>query len=121
MAKQAEKEKVSVKATAKYVRISPFKVRQALDVVRGRDAEEATSLLQFSPRSAAKVVKKVLDSAIANAEKNEHMAREHLYVAQAFADEGPTLKRFRPRAMGRATRIRKRSSHITVVLQEKED
>jgi large subunit ribosomal protein L22 len=120
MARKSEVEGIEARAVAKYVRISPFKARQAVDLIRGKDVEEALSLLKFSLKRSARVVEKVLNSATANAEKNQHIARDRLYIAKAFVDEGPTLKRFRARAMGRVARIRKRTSHITIVLKEKE-
>jgi large subunit ribosomal protein L22 len=107
---------VSAKAVAKYVRVSPYKVREVLDLVRGHHVERAQEILRFSERDAAAVVAKVLDSAIANAEHNEQVVSDELFVSACFADEGPTLKRWRPRARGRATRIRKRTCHITVVV-----
>jgi len=103
-------------ARLRYLRVSPFKVRPVLDLVRGKDVTEAREILAFSTRGPARYVAKLLDSAIANAEHNEHLPVDELYVSAAFADEGPTLKRFRPRARGRATRIRKRTSHITIVV-----
>ncbi len=109
------------KASAKYVRQSPYKVRRVLDLVRGLPVEEARVVLDFTNRRAADTIKKVLDSAIANAEHNLALDPEELVVSEAYADEGPTLKRWRPRARGRATRIRKRTSHITIVVAETAD
>lgn len=103
-------------ARLRYLRVSPFKVRPVLDLVRGKDVTEAREILRFSTRGPARHVAKLLDSAVANAEHNEHLPVDELYVSAAFADEGPTLKRFRPRARGRATRIRKRTSHVTIVV-----
>lgn len=123
MAKKAAEvpaEAVESRAVAKYMRISPFKVRQVIGEIRGRGVEEAASILRFTPKKAARIVLKVLNSAAANAEKNHHIGRERLMVSRAYVDEGPTLKRIKPRAMGRATRIRKRTSHITVIVREKE-
>lgn len=111
---------VETRAVAKYIKISAFKARQVIDEIRGRDVEEAVNILRFTPKKAAGEVLKVVNSAAANAEKNFHVGREKLFVSSAFVDEGPTLKRIRPRAMGRAMRIRKRTSHITVVVTEKE-
>ncbi len=108
-------------AQAKYVRESPFKVRRVLDLVRGLPVEEARTVLEFTNRKAAGTVKKVLDSAIANAEHNFALDAEELFVSKAYADEGPTLKRWRPRARGRATKILKRTSHITIVVAEHEE
>ena len=107
------------KAVARYVRISPRKVRLIMDQVRGKRVEEAFNLLNFANQRGALPVKKLIDSAVANAEQNADVDIDNLYVKRIFADEGPTLKRFRPRAMGRATRIRKRTSHLTVILDEK--
>ncbi len=103
-------------AKAKYVRISSTKVRLVIDLIRGKRVEEAVAVLKSTPQAASPIVEKVLNSAIANAENNKGMLRDDLIVAEAFADQGPTLRRFRPRAQGRASRIRKRSSHITIIL-----
>ena len=111
---------MNVRAQAKYVRQSPTKVRQVLDLVRGLPAEDARIALHLTNRKAALVVGKVLDSAIANAQHNFALDPDELVVSEAFADEGPTLKRFRPRARGRATRVRKRTCHVTIVLAEEE-
>ncbi len=111
---------MQVKAQARYVRVTPFKARRAVDLIRGLHVEEARRVLEFTPRAAALTVKKVLDSAVANAENNHQLPADTLFVARAFVDEGPTLKRFRPRALGRAYRVRKRTSHITVVVDSKE-
>lgn len=109
---------MEVKAQGNYLRISPYKARQVVDLVRGKNLEEAQALLRFSPKKAARFVLKVLNSAAANAENNYHLKKDSLYVVKAFVNEGPTLKRFRARAMGRAARIRKRTSHIVIVLEE---
>jgi large subunit ribosomal protein L22 len=112
---------MEARATARYIRVTPMKARRVVDLVRGMNATEAQAVLRFAPQAASVPVGKVLDSAIANAVHNyNHNNVESLYVAEAFVDEGPTLKRFRPRAQGRAYRIRKRTSHITVVLASKE-
>jgi len=111
---------VETKAVARYIRISPRKARLVVDMIRGRDLYVAEQILDFSDMGAARVVSKVLRSAAANAENNNGIAPEALFVSKVFVDEGPTLKRFRPRAMGRATRINKRTCHITVILDEKE-
>jgi large subunit ribosomal protein L22 len=103
-------------ATAKYIRMSPTKARQVVDLIRGRQVDEARRVLKFTPRAASLPVGKVLESAIANAEHNRGLPADELIVVRAWADEGPTLRRFRPRAMGRATRIRKRTCHISVVV-----
>lgn len=112
---------MNVRAQAKHVRQSPYKVRRVLDLVRGLPVDEARVVLDFTNRKAAVPIKKVLDSAIANAEHNFALDAEELYVQQAYADEGPTLKRWRPRARGRATKIRKRTSHITIVVADHEE
>lgn len=104
------------RALARYVRVSPYKVREVLDLIRGQDVQRAREILRLTQRDAAHVVAKVLDSAVANAEHNESIPEDELYVSSCFADEGPTLKRWRPRARGRATRIRKRTCHITVIV-----
>ncbi len=104
-------------AQARYVRMTPMKCRRVIDLVRGLPVAEALDILRFAPQAAAEPVGKVVASAVANAEHNKHLNAADLYVAQAYVDEGPTLKRFRPRAQGRAFRIRKRTSHITVVVQ----
>ena len=109
---------METRAVAKYVRISPRKVRLVMDQLRGRRVEEALNLLNFAPQKGAYIVKKLISSAVANAEENTEIDVDTLFVKTIYADEGPTLKRFRPRAMGRATRIRKRTSHITVILEE---
>ena len=104
-------------AQARYVRMTPMKCRRVIDLVRGLPVQEALDILRFAPQAASEPVGKVLASAVANAENNQSLDRRSLVVAQAYVDEGPTLKRFRPRAQGRAYRIRKRTSHITVVVQ----
>ena len=110
-----------VRAHARFIRQSPYKVRQVLDLVRGLPVQEADQILSFTARAAAEPVRKVLRSAVANAEHNHALDADELIVAEAYADEGPTLRRWRPRARGRATRIRKRTSHITVVVAERSD
>ena len=107
------------RASAKYVRISPFKVRIVLDIIRGKGLREAVAILENTPKSACEPIKKVLLSAAANAENNLGMTRDNLFVAKCYADQGPTLKRVMPRAQGRAFRILKRTSHITIVLDAK--
>jgi len=104
-------------AQARYVRMTPMKCRRVVDLVRGLPVQEALDILRFAPQAASEPVGKVIASAVANAENNAELDRRSLVVAQAYVDEGPTLKRFRPRAQGRAYRIRKRTSHITVVVQ----
>ncbi|CAN5361511.1 MAG: 50S ribosomal protein L22 [Acidimicrobiia bacterium] len=112
---------MKTRAQAKYIRQSPYKVRRVLDLVRGLPVSEAREVLTFTNRRASGPVLKVLDSAVANAEHNLAMDADELIVAEAYADEGPTLKRWRPRARGRATRIRKRTCHITVVVGDGEE
>ena len=109
----------SAKATAKMVRVSARKVRLVLDAIRGKSVAEAFAILKFTPRGAASDVEKVLKSAVANAENNFDLDRASLVVSEAFANEGPTLKRIRPRAKGSASPINKRTSHITVVVTER--
>jgi ribosomal protein L22 len=111
---------VLVRAQARYVRTSARKARLVCDHIRGKDVEQARAILSFTPRGAAKPWKKLLESAIANAEHNHELVGDELKIASVHADEGPTLKRYRPRAMGRATRIRKRTSHLTITLTPKE-
>ena len=109
-------ERVGTRATAKYIRGSATKARQVLDLIRGLDVQRADDVLRFTEREMGATIRKVLESAVANAEHNDSQGRDELYVAACFADEGPTLRRFRPRARGRATRIRKRTCHITVIV-----
>ena len=115
---RVKEETPSFRARGRYLRVSPYKVREVLDLIRGLDAERARETLQLSDRDAATVVDKVLASAMANGENHhEHpVAADELYVSACYADEGPTLKRWRPRARGRATRIRKRTCHVTVIV-----
>jgi len=108
---------VEGRATLRYVRVSPRKARRVVDLIRGRHVEEARRILRFSPLGASRDVAKLLDSAVANAERTPGVVAQNLVVERAWVDEGPTLKRWRPRAYGRATRIRKRTSHITVVVR----
>lgn len=107
---------VNVKATAKFVRTSPFKMRVVLDLIRGHKVADAADILRLSERDAATTIGKVLHSAVANATNNEDIPADELYVSACYADEGPTIKRFRPRARGRTGAIHKRTSHITVVV-----
>jgi large subunit ribosomal protein L22 len=109
----------SARAVARYVRMSPMKARRVVDLIRGLPVAEAAAVLQFAPQAASEPVGKVLASAVANAEHNNRLDPQTLFVAEAFVDEGPMLKRFRPRAQGRAYRIRKRTSHITVVVESR--
>ncbi len=110
---------MEVRAVAKYVRISPRKVRLIMDQIRGKQVEEALNILKFSPKKGARLLKKLVDSAIANAENNFNIDVDRLYIKRIYADQGPTLKRYRARALGRATMIRKRTSHLTVILDER--
>ncbi len=114
-------ERVGTRATAKFIRGSATKARQVLDLIRGLDVQRADDVLRFTEREMAATIRKVLASAVANAEHNDSQGRDELYVAACFADEGPTLRRFRPRARGRATRIRKRTCHITVIVARMSD
>jgi ribosomal protein L22 len=112
--------KVIVRAKARYVRCAPRKARLVVDHIRGKSVDEARAILIHTPRAASRDVLKLLDSAIANAENNHELVADELKIEQCFVDEGPTLKRFRPRALGRATQIRKRTSHMTILLTPKE-
>jgi ribosomal protein L22 len=114
--KRTPGEAVTVRAKARYVRCAPRKARLVVDHIRGKSAEEARAILVHTPRAASRDVLKLLDSAIANAENNHELGADELRIAKVFVDEGPTLKRYRPRALGRATRIRKRTSHMTIHL-----
>ena len=118
-ARIAENKDRRPRAIAKHVRISPYKVRVVLDIIRGKGYEQAVAILENTPKSASEPIKKVLMSAAANAENNLGMSKDNLFVAACFADQGPTLKRVMPRAQGRAFRILKRTSHITIVLDAK--
>ena len=108
------------RATLKFARISSRKVKIVADLIRGKDVDEALAIVKFTPKASSAIIEKLLKSAIANAENNHGMKHENLYVAEIFANQGPTLKRIRPAAKGSAVRIRKRTSHITIVLKEKE-
>ncbi|GEK06704.1 50S ribosomal protein L22 [Schleiferilactobacillus harbinensis] len=111
----------SATAIARTVRIAPRKARLVIDLIRGRSVAEALAILQFTPRAGSPIITKVLKSAVANAEHNFDLEAQNLFVSKAFVDEGPTLKRFRPRAKGSASAINKRTSHITVIVSEKEE
>jgi large subunit ribosomal protein L22 len=113
----ASAEDMRARASARYVRMAPRKVRRVIDLIRGLEAQEALSVLQFAPQAASEPVAKVLASAVANAEHNKQLDPEALIVATAYVDEGPSIKRFRPRAQGRAYRINKRTSHITIEVE----
>ena len=115
----------TARASARYVRVTPQKARRVVDLIRGKQAVEAVAVLKFAPQAAGETVLKVVESAIANARVKAERASEafdeqNLVVAEVYVDEGPTLKRFRPRAQGRASQILKRTSHITVVVAERE-
>ena len=112
---------MKTQAHARFIRQSPYKVRRVLDLVRGLPVNDARVLLEHTNRRAADPILKCLDSAVANAEHNLALDADELFIAEAFADEGPTLKRWRPRARGRATRIRKRTSHITIAVADNEE
>ncbi len=109
---------MEARAVAKYIRISPQKARLVADVVRGKPVGEALTILSFMPKKGARIIKKVLESALANADQNPSIDIETLYIKKIVVDEGPRLKRWRPRAMGRAYGIKHRLSHITIVLDE---
>jgi ribosomal protein L22 len=109
-----------VRAQAKYVRSSARKARLVIEHIRGKPVADARAVLRLTPRGVARDLEKLLESAVANAENNHELVGEDLVVKEAYADEGPTIKRFRPRALGRATRIRKRTSHLTLTLTPKE-
>ena len=107
------------KATVSYARVSVTKACFVLDAIRGKDVQTALGIVTYNPRYASTLIKKLLESAIANAENNNNMSRENLFVEECFANKGPTMKRVKPRAQGRAYRIEKRMSHITIVLNER--
>lgn len=115
--RQQEKDK-RPQARARYIRMSSTKLGQVASLIRGKSVAQATALLKSTPRAASPVMEKVLNSATANAENNQGLLRDDLFVAEAFADQGPTLKRMQPRAQGRGYRIRKRTSHVTVILDK---
>lgn len=115
--RQQEKDK-RPQARARYIRMSSTKLGQVASLIRGKSVAQASALLKSTPRAASPVMEKVLNSAIANAENNQGLLRDDLYVAEAYADQGPTLKRMQPRAQGRGYRIRKRTSHVTVILDK---
>ncbi|MFT8319552.1 MAG: 50S ribosomal protein L22 [Bacillus sp. (in: firmicutes)] len=112
---------MQAKAVANTVRIAPRKARLVVDLIRGKQVGEAVAILKLTPKAASPIIEKVLKSAVANAEHNYEMDINNLVVEQAYVNEGPTLKRFRPRAMGRASQINKRTSHITIVVSEKKE
>ncbi len=112
---------MEAKAVAKYVRMSPIKIKPVCDLVRGKDLEEALTILKFTQGKGAEIVEKVVLSAAANAENNHDMVRDNLYVAEVSANQGPTMKRWRAGAQGRASMILKRSSHVSVTLKERDE
>jgi len=112
---------VEARAIAKYIRISPRKVRQVVDLIRGKKVNDALAILKYTPKRASEAVTKVVESAAANAENNLQMGRDELFVKACYVDQGPTLKRYQPRARGSADILRKRTSHITVVVGDKKE
>ena len=110
---------MEARSIAKYVRVSPRKAGQVCSLVRGKNVDEALAIVKYTPKAASEIIEKLLKSAIANAENNHSMAHEKLYIDEIYANQGPTLKRIRPAAKGSAVRIRKRTSHITIVLKER--
>ena len=111
---------MEAKAHLKYARISPRKVKIVCDLIRGKDTKTAKAILAQTPKAASELMLKLLNSAVANAENNHDMDPDNLYVSETFANPGPTLKRIRPQARGRAYRVRKRTSHVTIIVAEKE-
>jgi large subunit ribosomal protein L22 len=110
---------VQARAIARYIRVSPFKARQVADLIRGKDVREARAILRYTNKKAAPLIVKVMNSAVANAEHNFDMDSDDLYVSEIYVDEGPSLKRIKPRAYGRGDMIKHRTSHITVVVKER--
>ena len=121
MTKTSGEERKEARAIARFVRMAPRKLRLVMEVIRGKAVHDAINILRFTPKRAARTIEKVLKSALANAENNFRMSGDDLFVAAGFVDGGPTMKRFTPRAMGRASSIHKRSSHITIVVREREE
>ena len=117
--RNAENRETRPSAKLSYARVSVQKACFVLDAIRGKDVQTALAILEYNPRYASSVIKKLLESAIANAENNNGMNSENLYIAECYANKGPTMKRITPRAQGRAYRIEKRMSHITIVLDER--
>ena len=115
-----EAEVKTAQATLKYARISSRKVKIVADLIRGKKVDEALAIVKFTPKASSEIIEKLLKSAIANAENNHDMKHDKLYISEIYANQGPTLKRIRPAAKGSAVRIRKRTSHITIKLEEKE-
>lgn len=110
---------MQARAIARYIRVSPFKARQVVDLIRGKDVREARAILKYTNKKAAPLIAKVMNSAVANAEHNFDMDSDDLFVSEAYVDEGPSLKRIKPRAYGRGDMIKHRTSHITVVVKER--
>ena len=119
--KAIENDVIEAKATLRFARISSRKVKIVADLIRGKNVQEALAIVKFAPKASSEIIEKLLNSAIANAENNHFMNRSNLVVSEIYANQGPTLKRIRPAAKGSAVRIRKRTSHITIVLREKEE
>jgi len=117
--KAVNEPEVQVRAVAKYIRTSPRKMRLVADLIRGKSAQEAWNILEFTPKRATGPMQKCLESALANAENNRDLSKDSLFVHRVMVDEGPTLKRFTPRARGRASAIKKRTSHITIIVTPK--
>jgi large subunit ribosomal protein L22 len=111
---------MQAKSIARYIRVSPFKARQVIDLVRGKDVREARAILKYTNKKGAPLVAKALNSAVANAEHNFDMDSDALFVSEIYVDEGPTLKRMKPRAYGRGDMMKHRTSHITVIVKERE-
>jgi len=109
---------METRAATKFIRVSPRKIRLVMDQVRGRKVEEALNILSFAPQKGARILIKLINSAVANAEQNSDVDVDSLYIKRLYADEGPTMKRWRPRAQGRATRINKRTSHLAIIVDE---
>ena len=116
--KAVEQEVIEARAILRYARISSRKVKIVADLIKGKNVDDALAILKFAPKASSDIIEKLLKSAIANAENNHYMNRSKLYIAEIYANQGPTLKRIRPAAKGSAVRIRKRTSHITIVLRE---
>jgi large subunit ribosomal protein L22 len=110
---------IKIRAIARYIRVSPRKIRLLMREIKGKKVQEALNLLAFAPQRGGPILRKLINSALANASQYPDIDVDNLFIRHIYADEGPTLKRFRPRAMGRATRIRKRTSHLTVILDER--
>ena len=117
---EVEDKDIKAAATLSYARISSRKVKIVADLVKGKNVDEALAIIKFTPKASSEILEKLLKSAIANAENNHYMTRANLYISEIYANQGPTLKRIRPAAKGSAVRIRKRTSHITIVLREKQ-